>query len=150
MGKDGFRYLMVRIGEVGCLIDLSSIVEIREEIAELLDLSKNDQRFGIVGAMNFRQTRIPAVDPGLHLNLGLKTAPENRTALILKSPEGNWALLVDRVDKICPHDRLASCDIPPLLKEASLGCYMKIGLIQEEPMVVLNPEQFYGSAVAVA
>ena len=150
MGKDDIRYLMVRINEVGCLFDLNSVVEIREEIADLLDLRQTDQGSGIVGSLVFRQTRIPVVDPGLHLNLDSNTAPEDRTALVLKSAEGNWALLVDRVEKICPGDRFLSCDIPPLLKAASLGCYLKIGLIQEEPMVVLDSEQFYGSTAEVA
>jgi chemotaxis signal transduction protein len=146
MGSDVARNLMVRIGGVGCLINLTWIVEIREQIADLLDFSHNDPDLGIVGSLSFRQTRIPIIDPTLCLGLRSQTELKDKTALVLKSSEGNWALLVDRVAEICPADRFTVCAIPALLKATVTGFYSQIMLFQGEPMVVLEPDLFYGSS----
>jgi len=150
MGSDVARNLIARIGGVGCLLDLSLVVEICEQIGERLDFSRSDLSHGIVGALEFRQTRIPAVDPTLRLELSSQIDEKEKTALVMKSSEGNWAMLVDRVEEICPSDRLVPCIMPPLLKFATREYYSKLELFQNEPMVVLDPEQFYGSSAAVA
>jgi chemotaxis signal transduction protein len=144
------RNLMVRIGEIGYLIDLVWVVEIREQIGDQLDVRHRVASQGIAGALSFRQTRIPAIDPASRLALASQVAMKDKTALVLKSSEGNWALLVDRVEGICPADRLVLCQIPPLLKVAAGGYYSEIAILQQEPMVVLDPEQFYGSPAGVA
>jgi len=140
---------MVRIGGVGCLLNLNWIVEICEQIDLLLDFNHSDQRAGIVGSLSFRQTRIPVVDPTLFLGLDSHVAIGDRTALVLGSSEGNWAFVVDQVVEICPADRLVACEIPLLLKSSVAGYYSKIELFREEPVIVLDPEYFYGSAVGV-
>jgi len=140
---------MVRIGGVGCLLNLKWIVEICEQIEELLDFRHNDQHAGIVASLSFRQTRVPAIDPAMRLGLNSQTAIKDKAALVLKSSEGNWALLVDQVGEICPFDRLEVCEIPPLLKASIAEYYTKIELYQEEPMVVLDPDRFYGTAAGV-
>ena len=150
MSSGVHRNLVVRIAEVGCLLDLAWVVEIKEEIADLLDYRHADLSQGIIAALNFRQTRVPAVDPSLFLGLCSAVEVENKKALILKSSEGNWALLVDQVVEISTTDRFVPCPIPPLLKVAAQGCYSKLELFCGEPMVVLEPDRIYGSPVAVA
>lgn len=150
MGSGDARNLIVRIGGVGCLLDLTLVVEIREQIAGFFDFSYSDPELGIVGALNFRQTRIPVVDPCLRLDLNSTTSIEKKIALVLKSSEGNWALLVDRVEGISPADCFIACEIPPLLKTTTQEFYAKLELYRQEPMIVLEPERFYGSSVAVA
>ena len=140
---------MVRIGTVGCLLELTWIVEIRQQISELLDFSHCDPTLGIVGALSFRQTRIPAIDPGLRLAIPSRIALQDRTALVLKSPEGNWALLVDQVGEIYPAEFFTPCVLPRLLQVATQGYYSKLELMQQEPLIVLDPEQFYGSTAVV-
>jgi len=150
MGSVHLRNLVTRIGGVGCLLDLDWVVEIRDEIAELLDFRHAEPNHGIIAAFNFRQTWIPAIDPALFLGLDSDVAFKNKTALILKGFEGNWALMVDQMLGIPPGERIAPCEMPPLLRTATRGFYSRLGLFHGEPMVVLEPELFYGPSVACA
>ena len=51
----------------------------------------------------------------------------------------------EAVEGIVPADKLNPCEIPPLLKGSIAGLYTKISLWQDEPIIHLTPEQFYGS-----
>lgn len=140
------RNLIFRLGETGFLLDLDRVVEIYEHLTEYFNSSQTDMGQGIVGSLHFRQTQIPVVDPALLLKTHSQLAITKKSALILGGAEGNWALLVDRVEGIAPADRFQVCGIPPLLKGSTGGCYSQISLLMDEPMIHFEPERFYGSS----
>ena len=146
MGTVVARKLIFRLGAVGFYLDLSSVVEIREQVAELLDLTQSDLAAGIVGALEFRNTWVPAIDPAIRFDLTSVLPLSARTAVILSSPEGNWALLVDRAEEISPANRFQPCEIPPLLRVAVSNYYSQVELFDNEPLVRFEAERFYGSS----
>jgi len=138
------RNLIFRLGETGFLLDLEQVVEICEQLTENFNPSRTDMGQGIVGSLLFRQTQVPVVDPALHLRTHSQLAINQKSALVLKGPEGNWALLVDRVEGITPADKLQKCNIPPLLKSSIDGYYSKVSLLLNEPIVHFDSERYYG------
>ncbi len=142
----GHRKLIFRLGGIGFLLDLAEVVEVVEQITDALDPSRSDIGRGIVSALQFRQTWIPVVDPALKLDISSTVDLKKKTAVILRGTEGNWALLVDQVDKLSASENFQPCAIPFLLKVAALGFYSQIQLLHDEPMIVFEPERYYGSA----
>ena len=96
----GHRRLVFRLEEIGFLLDLKDVVEIVEQISGLLDQQGSDLSRWIVAAFKFRETWIPAVDPAISLGMPCRTALQDKVAVVLKGSEGNWALLVDRVESV--------------------------------------------------
>ncbi|NOY14169.1 MAG: chemotaxis protein CheW [Deltaproteobacteria bacterium] len=143
------RALIFRLGETGFFLDLAWVVEICEQFAECFDSGRTDLERRIVGALFFRQTYIPVIDPALHLNIQSQLAATDKTALILRGGEGNWALLVDRVVEISPVARLRPCELPSLLKKTVGSYYSQVSLLKNEPMIGFEPEQYYGSTPGV-
>lgn len=139
------RKLIFRLGEIGFLLDLADVVEIVDQIADALDPSRSDIGRGIVSALLFRQTWIPVVDPTLKLDIFSTVKLKEKTVVVLQSTEGNWALLVDRVNKLSAAEDFQPGEIPLLLKVATLGFYSQIKLLDNEPMIVFEPERYYGS-----
>lgn len=139
------RMLIFRLGETGFLLDLVWVVEICETITEHFDSSRRDLEQGIVGALHFRQTHIPVVDPTLQLNIQSHHQLTEKTALVLKGGEGNWALLVDKVEEISSAAKLQPCEIPILLKNAVSDYYSRVKFLLNEPMICFEPEDYYGS-----
>lgn len=146
MGSAVARQLVFRLNEMGFVLDLASVVEIREQIADDLDLSRNDLRLGIVGALSFRRTRIPVVDPTIRLDVASSVPLKEKTALVLNGPEGNWGLLVDSVGEISPADKFLSCEIPSFLKGVLISYYTQVVLLDREPFVVFKPDYYYGAS----
>lgn len=145
MGSADAKKLIFRLGPVGFTINLSSVVEIREQIVALLDSTYRDLDAGIVGALDFRSTWVPAVDPAIRFSLVSELPLSARTALILNGPEGNWALLVDRAEEIISASKFQPCVMPPILRVAVSNYYSQLELYENEPLVVFEPERFYGS-----
>ena len=56
------RLLIFRLGGVGFVLSLGSVVEVIDQIVERLDFERSDSDYGIVAALNFRHTLIPVVD----------------------------------------------------------------------------------------
>ncbi|SHI53395.1 CheW-like domain-containing protein [Malonomonas rubra DSM 5091] len=137
------RKLIFRVGETGFLLDLDRLVEICEQVAEKIDGNYVDAELGIIGALSFRQTQIPVIDPAITLGIETSCPLVDKRALVLKGSEGNWALLVDCVEEIVSIDKLDSCDIPPLLKPAIAAAYSQMSLFAGEPMVHFELDRFY-------
>ncbi len=146
MGNVLARKLIFRLGSVGFILDLSFVVEIREQVVDLLDSTYRDLDAGIVGALDFRHTWVPAIDPAIRFDLSSALPLSAKTALILTSPEGNWALLVDRAQEISLAGRLQPCEMPAILRVAVSDYYAQIDLLDNEPLVRFEPERFYGAA----
>ncbi len=139
------RQLVFRLDEIGFVLDLASVVEIREQLADDLDLSRSDLPLGIIGALHFRQTRIPVVDPTIRLDV-ISTVPfKEKVVLVLNSSEGNWGLLVDQIGGISSGEKFRDCEFPPLLKEALSKYYQKVLLLDQELFIVFEPQHYYGS-----
>lgn len=138
------RKLIFRLGGVGFLLDLDLLVEICEQLADGFNPTYSDLEQGIVGALQFRRTQVPVVDPALLLGIKSELRFSEKRALILKGTEGNWALLVDRVEEISSADRFVSCELPLLLKKSVSRGYTRVSLLAGEPMVHFETEYFYG------
>ena len=143
------KKLIFHLGEIGFSLDLAAVVEILEQSGDAVDSSRSDLSLGIVGALEFRQTWIPVVDATLKLDIKSTQALSEKTALILKSPEGNWALLVDGVVEIGTLDEFSPCAIPPLLRRSAANHYTQLEMRKDELLVVFEPGQFYGVRSAV-
>ena len=141
----GRRYLAFQVNGIGFVLGLTHLLEIREQLKDSLDLARHELRLGIVGALLFRQTRIPAVDPTIRLDIASAVPLQDKAALVLESPEGNWGLLVDQVGLVVGADRLRPCELPALLRQSTSGCYEQVVLLDNEPHVVFNPRHYYGS-----
>jgi chemotaxis signal transduction protein len=150
MARAADRKLIFRLGEIGFLLELSWVVEICEHIDEHFNPDRSDLEQGIVGSYLFRQTLIPVVDPVLHLRIQTQQDIAKKSALILRGDEGNWALLVDRVEEISPAIKFHPCEIPSLLKKAVSGYYTQVYLLMDEPVICFEPEQYYGSMPATS
>lgn len=140
------RKLIFRLGEIGFLLDLADVVEVVEQIADDLDPARSDIGRGIVSALRFRRTWIPVVDPALKLDILSPVKLRDKTVIVLHGSEGNWALLVDQINKLTAAESFQPCEIPFLLKIATMGFYSQIQLLHDEPMIVFESERFYGSA----
>ena len=145
MSTVGGRKMIFRLGEVGFLLEVTDVVEVVDQIEEILDPARSDIGRGIISALRFRQTWIPAVDPTLKLDISSAVRLKDKVAVVLCSSEGNWALLVDQVNLLSVADRFQPCEIPFLLKVAAMSFYSQIKLFHNEPMIVFEPERFYGS-----
>ena len=143
------RKLIFRLGGVGFLLELADVVEVVDQITEDLDPSRSVIGQGIVSALKFRQTWIPAIDPTLRLDIFSTVKLKDKVAVVLHSSEGNWALLVDQVEELSAAENFQPCEIPFLLKVAAMGFYSQIKLLQDEPMIVFEPERYYGSTTAL-
>jgi chemotaxis signal transduction protein len=143
----GNRKLIFRLGGIGFLLELTDVVEVVDQIAKVLDPGRSDISQGIISALQFRQTWIPAVDPALILDISSTVKLQEKKAVILRGSEGNWALLVDRIDELSVAENLKPCELPFLLKVSAMGFYSQIKLLNQEPMIVFEPERYYGSAV---
>ncbi len=141
--------LIFRLGGVGFLLKLVDVVEVVTQITDALDPGRSVIGQGIVSALRFRQTWIPAVDPALRLDILSAVELQDKVAVILRGSEGNWALLVDRVEELSSIDKFQPCEIPFLLKVAAMGFYSQIHLLDDEPMIVFEPERYYGSAAVL-
>ena len=144
------RKLIFRLAEMGFLLEVADVVEVIEQIAENLDPGRSDIGRGIVSALQFRQTWIPAIDPTLRLDISSTVKLKDKVAVILCSSEGNWALLVDQVDLLSLADNFQSCEIPFLLKVATKSFYSQVNLLHGEPLIVFEPEHFYGTIAVPA
>ena len=145
MGNAAARRLVFRLGGVGFILDLSCVVEIRDQIVDLLDSTYRDLDAGIVGALDFRHTWIPAVDPSIRFDLRSVIPLSAKTALVLNSSEGNWALLVDQAEEISPANKFQPCEMPPIFRVAVSNYFSQIVLLENEPLVLFEPERFYGA-----
>lgn len=142
------KNLIFRLGGVGFLLDLASVVEVIDHAERLLDANRSVLSRGIVTALFFRQTWIPVVDPAMKLGLEERSGLENRIIIVLHGSEGNWAVLVDKVEKVAETIDPQLCAIPDLLKVSAFDCYSQVRLINSIPYVVFEPERFYGADVA--
>ena len=145
----GDRKLVFRLGGVGFLLELADVVEVVNHVAEDFDPSRSIIGQGIVSALQFRQTWIPAIDPALKLDIFSVVKLKDKVAVVLRGSEGNWALLVDQVEELSAVDNFQPCGIPFLLKVAAMGFYSQIKLLDDEPMIVFEPERYYGSATVL-
>lgn len=144
MPSNNPKALIFHLAGNGFVIDLQHVVEVFENLADLLDVGRSDLKSGIVAALNFRHTWIPAVDPTLELALVSSVLPEQRAALILRGSEGNWAILVDRVGSLVTIERPTFAVLPMLLRVSAAKAYQQVLLADEVPFVVFEPERFYG------
>ncbi len=145
-GSSAERKLLFRLDKVGFVLSLSHVVEICKRIDNDLNLSCRDLPQGIIGALHFRQTRIPVVDPTIRLDVSSPVPLQEKAILVLKSAEGNWGLLVDEIVGIKAGEQFDDCPLPPLLKGALSSYYQKILLCEDEPFIVFEPEHYYGLA----
>lgn len=146
----GNKKLIFRLGGIGFFVDLFFVAEVVDPIAGLLDPRRSDIGQGIIAALQFRKTWIPLVDPALKLGLNPQEKVAERAAIVLRGPEGNWAIVVDQVAELSSDDELKLCDIPFLLKVTAMNFYTKIFLIKDEPFVVFEPERYYRSFASPA
>ncbi|MFO7765564.1 MAG: chemotaxis protein CheW [Pelovirga sp.] len=144
------RVLVFSLAEIRFVLDLDHLVEVLDQLELRLDSSRSDLRQGIVAALDFRHTAIPAVDPTLKLGLVSATRYVDRVALVLRGSEGNWAVLVDQIEGLMPADALVRATLPVLLKATPEYSDAQVMLADGVPLVVFEPERFYGINQGVA
>lgn len=135
------RRLLFRIGAVGFCLDFRDLVEIREPVAGLIDVDQEDPAQAILGALPFRQTLIPAIDLSGRLNID---SGELETALVLRSSEGNWALLAEKIEGVCPTAEMLDLELPRLLRPEGWSCFRRIALHDGAPFLCLELPVCYG------
>ena len=146
MGGANHRVLVFFLGDIRFLLELAQVIEVVEQTGKTLDPERSDISRGIVSALWFRNTWIPVVDPALKLDISSSVAMDAKVAIVLHSSEGNWALLVDRIVEVSSVDNFQSCDIPFLLQVSATGFYSQLKLWKNQPVVVFEPENYYGTA----
>ncbi|MBW6509370.1 MAG: chemotaxis protein CheW [Desulfuromonadales bacterium] len=143
VGAPGKRLIFTLAG-IRFVLDLDHVVEVLEQLAGRLDSRRSDLRKGIVGALDFRHTVIPLIDPTLMLGLVSAAHIFQRSVLVLCGSEGNWAVLVDRVEGLAPADSFRRAIIPPLFQSAPGFAGAEVVLAEDAPLMVFEPERFYG------
>ncbi len=134
------RRLLFRIGTVGFYVDLGALVEIREQVTEQVDYGQVDPQLSVTGALAFRRTMIPVID--LSERLGLESGLTD-TALVLHSSEGNWALLVDRVEGFCSVPEMVDHPLPQLLQAPGWRCFHQLAIFNGAPFLRLELSSCY-------
>lgn len=142
MVSDCNKKLIFRLGGIVFYLDLNYVVEIVDPVGHRLDASRSDIGRSIVAAFHFRRTWIPGVDPALRFGLSSSVRINDRVAIVLKGPEGNWAILVDQVEEVSAEE-LIPCEIPFLLKVSALDSYSELTLLNNEPCVGFDIERFH-------
>jgi chemotaxis signal transduction protein len=143
MVSDYNKKLIFRLGGIGFFLDLNFVVEIVDQVGSRLDATRSDIGRSIVAAFLFRKTWIPGVDPVLKFGLSSSVRIKDRVAIVLKGPEGNWAIFVDQVEELSAAEELIPCEIPFLLKVSALDSYSELMLLNNEPYVGFDIERFY-------
>jgi chemotaxis signal transduction protein len=141
----GLRRLLFVLGGLGFCLDLHELVEICEDVEVLTEPHLQDLERAVCGGMLFRRTTIPVVD--LRSRLGLVVDPEARppgNALILRSAEGNWALLVEKIEGFQPLAGMQDLDLPPMLVAQGWRCFRQIALHKSRPFIKLDLQACYG------
>ena len=144
MGGTTAKVLVFSLAEIRFVLDLDHVVEVLEQLEPRLDPGRSDLRQGIVAALDFRHTAIPAVDPTLKLGLVSATSYVDRVALVLRGSEGNWAVLVDDIEGLMSADTMVRATLPVLLKATPEYSGVQVMLADGVPLVVFEPERFYG------
>lgn len=119
------RRLLFRIGTVGFCLNLSELIEVREQVTGLIDYRHVDPLFSVIGALPFRRTMIPVVD--LAGRLGIPSVSPD-VVLVLSSREGNWGLLIDRVEGFYSATAMNDRPVPRLLQAEGWRCFNQITL----------------------
>ncbi len=144
MTKADGKMLIFVLAGIRFVLDLDHVVEVLEQLSERLDVQRSDLRQGIVAALEFRHTAIPVIDPTLLLGLVSDISLARRSALVLHGSEGNWAILVDRVEGLAASALFNRAHVPALLRAAP-GCGdIQVLLVENAPLMVFEPERFYG------
>jgi hypothetical protein len=136
--------LIFTLAGIRFVLDLDHVVEVLEQLSGRLDARRSDLRQSIVGALDFRHTAIPLIDPTLMLGLVSSVDLSLRNALVLRGSEGNWAILVDRVEGLVPADIFCRAIIPALLQVEPGFAGAEVMLAENVPLMVFEPERFYG------
>lgn len=136
------RRLLFRIASARFSLALGDLVEIQEHVAEHIDFDKVDHDLFVVGALPFRRTMIPIY--GLAERLDFESTQRD-IALVLNSPEGNWALLVDRVEGFYPETDFIDRPVSRLLKSDGWRCFNEVSLLKGVPYLKLElPACYHG------
>ncbi len=138
------KMLIFTLAGIRFVLDLDHVVEVLEHLAGRLDMQRSDLRQGIVAALAFRQTTIPVVDPTLPFGLVSDIGLSQRSALVLRGSEGNWAILVDRVEGLVPTAVFSRARVPMLLRATPGFADVQVLLVEDAPLMVFEPERFYG------
>jgi len=138
------KMLIFALAGVRFVLDLDHVVEVLEQLSGRLDVERSDLRQGIVAALDFRHTTIPVIDPTLALGLVSEIGLSQRSALVLRGSEGNWAILVDRVEGLAPTTLFSRAHVPALLRAAPGFADIQVLLAEDAPLMVFEPERFYG------
>ncbi len=138
------KVLVFSLAEIRFVLDLDHVVEVLEQLEPRLDPSRSDLRQGIVAALDFRHTAIPAVDPTLKLGLVSATRYAEKVALVLRGSEGNWAVLIDQIEGLVPAAAMVRATLPALFKVTPEYSETQVMLADGVPLVVFEPERFYG------
>lgn len=134
------RRLLFRIGPIGFYLGLNQLIEIREQISEQIDFSQIDDHLSVVGALPFRQTLIPVVD--VSRRLAIETSDQD-TVLVLSSRDGNWGLLVDRIEGFYASAEMADLPLPQMLMADGWRCFDRVALYAGIPYLRLEPTECY-------
>lgn len=140
---DGKMLVFVLAG-IRFVLDLDHVVEVLAQLSGRLDVQRSDLRQGIVAALGFRHTAIPVIDPTLSLGLVSDVDLTQRSALVLHGSEGNWAILVDRVEGLAPDTLFSRAEVPALLRTSPGYADIQVLLVEDAPLMVFEPERFYG------
>lgn len=147
MSKIEGKKLIFRLGGIGFVLDLDAVVEVLEDTSGLLDFECNDIGSGIVSALHYRQVMIPVVDPALKLNILSPVALSEKTVIVLRGNEGCWALFVDLVESLLMASNFNDCALPTVLQGATSVFYSQVKLLNDEPLIVFEPDNYYGAVV---
>ncbi len=138
------KKLIFTLAETRFVLDLDHVVEVLEQLSGRLDFHRSDPQHGIIAALEFRHTIIPLIDPAGMLGLVSTIDYHQRSALVLRGSEGNWAILVDRVEGLAAADRFRRAIIPALLQATPDFARVEVVLAEDAPLMVFEPERFYG------
>lgn len=144
MTKAVGKMLIFVLAGIRFVLDLDHVVEVLEQQSGRLDVQRSDLRQGIVAALEFRHTAIPVIDPTLSLGLVSDIGMSQRSILVLRGSEGNWAILADRIEGLAPGTLFSRAHVPALLRAAPGWADIQVLLLEDAPLMVFEPERYYG------
>lgn len=131
--------LVFRLGEIGFVLRVQDLIEIREDPGGVLDRSKGDPGTMLLGQLMHRGEKVPVFDLGKCMEL--PSSPARPIVLILAGESGMWGMTADRVEGIFPGSDFESRSLPMLLGQPDSFPYAGLELWRGEPLVLCEAQR---------
>jgi len=132
--------LVFRLNEIGFVLPICHLLEIREGAQEWLDPGGAESEVEVFGKLFLRGVTVPVFN--LREKYGLPSAVDQEvtTVLVLGKPGKPWGITVDGVDGLFPRNEFVPHELPLLLR-SSEQVYDTLDIWRGQPLIHCDPKK---------